>query len=100
MNPYQINPRLIANVDQARSALKRFDAETAIHIANAHQAEESLNATVDVLVLRNPDLKQSLDELAFAARVLGNIEGFRTDSDRMKSEFTNALPLAIKQQLP
>lgn len=103
MNPYQPinNPRLVATVERARTLLKQFDAEVAIQITNAQEAEKALNATIDVLLQRNPDLKkQSLYELAFGARVLGNIEGFRTDLDRLKSEFTAALPLPIKQQLP
>lgn len=102
MNPYQPinNPRLVTTIERARTLLKQLDAEVAIQITNAQEAEKALNATIDVLVQRNPDLKQSLDELAFGARVLGNIEGFRTDLDRLKSEFISALPLPIKQQLP
>jgi hypothetical protein len=102
MNPYQPinNPRLVTTIEQARTLLKQFDNEAAILISNAQQADDTLNATANVLAQQNPDLRQSLDELAFAAMVMGNIEGFRTDLDRMKSEFISALPLAIKQQLP
>lgn len=99
LNPYTVNPRLIDTVDKAVAMLQRFDADTAVLVANAQQAEEAMAATLDVLIQTHPDLKQDLDALAFGARVLGNIEGTRTASDRLKSEFVMALPYAIRKQL-
>jgi hypothetical protein len=99
MNPYTFSPRLVTSVDQARSILKYFDRDVATSIANAIQAEESLNATLDVLIKTNPDLAGSLNSLSDSARLLGNVEGTRVSLDITRSQFISALPYAIRLQL-
>lgn len=98
-NPFQINPRLIQTVEQAKSALKSYDHEIETLVGNQKQAEESATATLAVLLQRHPDLKQDLDALAFGYRVMGTIEASLLDCQHLRAQFVMALPLAIRNQI-
>jgi ABC-type Fe3+-hydroxamate transport system substrate-binding protein len=99
LNPYTINPRKIETVEQAKSALKPFDANLVTQAATTQKTEEMLGATMDVLVQKYPDLAQSLDQLAYSGKLVGHSEQAAQDTALMRQQFVSALPYAIKIQL-
>lgn len=99
MNPFIFDPKKVATVEQARMIVKFYDREIENNVATKAQAENTLNATQDVMTFTHPDMAADFDSLAYAARLVGFAEGERTDLDRMKSQFIMALPYAIRKAI-
>ena len=99
MNPFVFDPKKVQTVDQANSILKYYNTELAADTAVIGQTEEILGATLDVLLQAHPELADSLNQLAYAGKLVGHAEQSRQDCELMRQQFISALPYAIKQQM-
>ncbi len=99
MNPFTLPPQLLTTPPAAQAALDVYNAAIAGAVAVTDQAEETLDATLDVLTQTHPDLAPDLDKLVELARIAGHEEGGRQDLDTLKKQFTAFLPYKVKLAL-